>query len=161
MLTQGKSTIPISILTKSSIQGGIHEAAIQANSVGARSFGLFVGNQRTWNQKALTEDSVKSFKETCKKLNYPPHLILPHGSYLINLGSAAGEKLDKSRGAFVAEMQRCEELGLVLYNFHPGSHLKEITEDECLDTIAESINYGTIISNIENKRYKVINIQRI
>jgi deoxyribonuclease-4 len=65
---------------------------------------------------------------------------LPHDSYLINLGHPDDSLIEKSRAAFLDEMQRCEQLGLQLLNFHPGSHLKEISVEMCLNRIAESIN---------------------
>ena len=45
-----------------------------------------------------------------------------------------------SRNVFIDELQRCEQLGLTMLNFHPGSHLNQIGIDECLDRIAESLN---------------------
>ena len=65
---------------------------------------------------------------------------MPHDSYLINLGHPEQEGLERSREAFLDEMQRCEQLGLDRLNFHPGSHLKKISTEECLDRVAESIN---------------------
>jgi deoxyribonuclease-4 len=56
------------------------------------------------------------------------------------LGHPEKEALQKSRDAFLDEMQRCEQLCLDRLNFHPGSHLNQISEEECLGIIAESIN---------------------
>ena len=85
-------------------------------------------------------EEIALFKENCAKYGYGPAQILPHDSYLINLGSPREEGLQKSRAAFIDEMHRCAQLGLDRLNFHPGSHLKEISVDECLKTIAHSIN---------------------
>ena len=41
--------------------------------------------------------------------------------------------------AFIDEASRCYQLGIKLLNFHPGSHLKLISENECLELIAEGI----------------------
>jgi deoxyribonuclease-4 len=65
---------------------------------------------------------------------------LPHDSYLINLGNPDEEAIQKSRAAFLDEMQRCEQLGLTMLNFHPGSHLNKISVEQCLDEIAANIN---------------------
>ncbi|NOZ47736.1 MAG: deoxyribonuclease IV [Chlorobi bacterium] len=123
-----------------SASGGVENAPVNAHKIGARAFALFTKNQRQWVAKPLTENNISAFKENCKKYNYSPKHILPHDSYLINLGHPEKEKLQKSREAFIDEMQRCEQLGLEKLNFHPGSHLKLISEDDCLKTISESIN---------------------
>ena len=123
-----------------SAAGGVQNAPLNAHRIGATAFALFTKNQRQWNAKPLTEDGIAAFRENCARYGYGPDQILPHDSYLINLGHPEAEGLDKSRLAFVDEMQRCEQLGLRYLNFHPGSHLKKISETECLSRIAESIN---------------------
>jgi deoxyribonuclease-4 len=123
-----------------SASGGVENAPVNANSIGARAFALFTKNQRQWFSNPLTKASIKAFRENCGKYNFKPFQILPHDSYLINLGHPEKEPLEKSRASFLDEMQRCEQLGLDRLNFHPGSHLKAISEEECLIRIAESIN---------------------
>ena len=91
--------------------------------------------------KPLTEESINFFRRNCKKFGFAPWQVLPHDSYLINLGHPEAAALKKSREAFLDEMQRCEQLGLDRLNFHPGSHLNQISEEECLTIIAESINW--------------------
>lgn len=138
-----------------SISGGVENAPVNAHNIGATAFGLFTKNQRQWVAKPLTDESIKAFKENCQKYGYKPWQILPHDSYLINLGNPVEEALLKSRAAFLDEMQRCEQLGLDRLNFHPGSHLGQISEEECLSIIAESINLALekttgVIAVIEN-----------
>lgn len=123
-----------------SASGGVEFAPVNAHEIGANAFALFTKNQRQWVSKPLTEDSIRLFKENCEKFGFAPEYILPHDSYLINLGHPEEEGLSKSRAAFLDEMQRCEQLGLKLLNFHPGSHLNKISVEECLDRISESIN---------------------
>lgn len=123
-----------------SASGGVENAPINAHNIGAKAFALFTKNQRQWVSKPLTDESISLFKENCEKYNLSSDYILPHDSYLINLGHPEAEALEKSRAAFLDEMQRCELLGLKLLNFHPGSFLKKTTVENCLDTIAESIN---------------------
>jgi deoxyribonuclease-4 len=124
-----------------SASGGVENAPLNAAAIGATAFALFTKNQRQWVAKPLTEKSIEAFKENCATHGFKPEQILPHDSYLINLGHPETEKLEKSRAAFLDEIQRCEQLGLDRLNFHPGSHLKLISESECLTTIAESINW--------------------
>jgi deoxyribonuclease-4 len=123
-----------------SISGGVENAPVNAHIVGAKAFALFTKNQRQWVAKPLSQKSIKAFKENCKKYGYQPEHILPHDSYLINLGHPEKQGLEKSRKAFLDEMRRCEQLGLNRLNFHPGSHLNKTTEESCLKTIAESVN---------------------
>lgn len=123
-----------------SASGGVENAPINAHNIGAKAFALFTKNQRQWVSKPLTEESIVAFKENCVKYGLSAEYILPHDSYLINLGHPEADALEKSRAAFLDEMQRCEQLGLKLLNFHPGSHLKKTSVENCLDTIAESIN---------------------
>lgn len=123
-----------------SASGGVYKAVANAVAIGANAFALFTKNQMRWTDAPLTEKDMAKFKEECTKHGFSPYQILPHDSYLINLGSPKADGLQKSREAFLDEMKRCEQLGLVYLNFHPGSTLKEVSVDECLKTIAESIN---------------------
>ena len=123
-----------------SASGGVFNAPKNAYDIGASAFALFTKNQRRWEAKALDENTIRKFKAACLRYNIQSNNILPHDSYLINLGHPEIEALKKSRAAFLDEMQRCEQLGLTLLNFHPGSHLKQIPEQDCLKRIAESIN---------------------
>ena len=124
-----------------SATGGVENAPENAHAIGATAFALFTRNQRQWRSAPLSAKSIALFKERCAKYGYEAGDILPHDSYLINLGHPEAEGLEKSRAAFLDEMQRCEQLGLDRLNFHPGSHLKAMTEEACLTRIAESINW--------------------
>jgi len=123
-----------------SAAGGLANAAIRAAEIEATAFALFTKNQRQWKAAPLAADVIDKFKSACAQYGFGPGQILPHDSYLINLGHPVAEALEKSREAFIDELQRCEQLGLTLLNFHPGSHLLQIDEDKCLARIAESIN---------------------
>ncbi|MDD3355359.1 MAG: deoxyribonuclease IV [Dysgonamonadaceae bacterium] len=123
-----------------SAAGGVENAPVNAHKIGAKAFAFFTKNQRQWKAAPLKEESIQLFKERCEELGFDMNNILPHDSYLINLGHPEEEGLTKSRDAFLDEMQRCEQLGINRLNFHPGSHLNKIPIDACLDRIAESIN---------------------
>lgn len=123
-----------------SASGGVEIAPVNAYNIGANAFALFTKNQRQWVSKPLTEESISQFKSNLAKYSFNPNYILPHDSYLINLGHPEDEGLQKSRAAFLDEMQRCEQLGLKLLNFHPGGSLNKISVEECLDRVAQSIN---------------------
>ena len=136
-----------------SASGGVDNAPLNAMKIGAKAFALFTKNQRQWKAKPLEEKMIESFKANLEKSGVLPKHVLPHDSYLINLGHPEVEKLEKSREAFIDELHRCEQLGLVLLNFHPGSHLVKVAKKDpeyadkimeaelnCLDVIAESLN---------------------
>jgi deoxyribonuclease-4 len=123
-----------------SASGGVENAPGNAHEIGAKAFALFTKNQRQWKSAPLSKESIKMFRLNCEKFGFAPAHILPHDSYLINLGHPEQEGLDKSREAFLDEMSRCEQLGLDRLNFHPGGTLQKISDEECLLRIAESIN---------------------
>lgn len=123
-----------------SVQGGVSKAFENAESIGAQAFALFTKNQRRWDSKPLEEKEIELFKILLKSSKISPDFILPHNSYLQNLGSPDPEKREKSLNSFIDEMTRCNQLGLNKINIHPGSHLNEITTDECISLIANSIN---------------------
>ncbi len=138
-----------------SAAGGVDQAPKRAYQIGANAFALFTKNQRQWAAKPLTNQIISDFKANCKRFGFSSDQILPHDSYLINLGAPEEDKLEKSRLAFIDEMERCNLLGLTLLNFHPGSHLKKISEEQCLSLVAESINLAhkavpNVITVIEN-----------
>lgn len=123
-----------------SISGGVENAPLNAKAIGATAFALFTKNQRQWQAKPLSSQNIEAFKRNCNNNGYTPQHILPHDSYLINLGHPEKEGLEKSRKAFYDEFERCQALGLIYLNFHPGSHLGKISESQCITRIAESIN---------------------
>jgi len=138
-----------------SASGGVENAPVNASEIGAKAFALFTKNQMQWFSPALSKSSIKAFRENCEKFGFMPFQVLPHDSYLINLGHPDDEAIQKSRNSFLDEMKRCELLGLDRLNFHPGSHLNGIGIEESLSRIAQSINIALdktrgVIAVIEN-----------
>ncbi len=138
-----------------STSGGVENAPLNASKIGAKAFALFTKNQRQWVSPPLSEEKITAFKKNCDELGFDTRYILPHDSYLINLGHPGRDELQKSRLAFIDEMQRCQQLGLKFLNFHPGSSLKLTNDETCLQTIAQSINMAlestnNVIAVIEN-----------
>jgi deoxyribonuclease-4 len=123
-----------------SASGGVENAPVNANEIGAKAFALFTKNQKQWFSKPLTADNIRLFRANMEKFDFDYRQVMPHDSYLINLGNPVKENHELSRKSFLDEMQRCELLGLQLLNFHPGAHLKQISEEECMNLIAESVN---------------------
>ena len=125
-----------------STQNGVSNAPENAHLIGARAFALFTRNPSRWKSKPISSEEAEKFKSLCQQLGYSPEFILPHDSFLINLGAPEADKLKLSRTAFLDELHRCEQLGLTMLNFHPGSHLNLVDIDTCLLTISDSINYA-------------------
>lgn len=123
-----------------SVSGGVSNAPVEAAAIGAKAFALFTGSSARWVSKEISEAEAQLFKENCTLYGFTPAAILPHDNFLINLGSPDAKKLHLSRKSFLDEMKRCEQLGLTMLNFHPGSHVNQMDTDACLDLIAESIN---------------------
>jgi len=136
-----------------SASGGVDKAPLNAMAIGAKAFAVFTKNQRQWVAKPLEIKTIDAFHKNLEASGILPKHVLPHDSYLINLGHPEVEKLEKSREAFIDELERCRILGLEKLNFHPGSHLVKIpkrdpeyadklmqAELHCLEVIAESMN---------------------
>ena len=124
-----------------SASGGVQNAPLNAEEIEAKAFGLFTKNQRRWSAKPLSEENIEGFKQNIEEIGFDYDYIMPHASYLINLGNPDDEGLEKSRNALLDESQRCEQLGIKMLNVHPGTHKGEISVDECLTLIAESIDW--------------------
>ena len=158
-----------------SASGGLYNAPLNAKAIGANAFAIFTKNQKQWSANPLTADEIAQFKAAVAEGGFSTDYILPHDSYLINLGNADPEKRGRSLASFKEELVRASQLGLKYVNFHPGSHLKEITEEECLELIAGSVNQaladpatGNVMAVIEatagqgtNVGYKFEHIARI
>lgn len=125
-----------------SASGGVQNAPKNAANIRANAFALFLKNQKQWWAKPYSEEQIQQFKDRCTEYGYAPEYILPHDSYLINLGHPEQDKREKSRNAFVDELKRAEQLELTMVNFHPGNHLKQVSESRCMALVAESINFA-------------------
>jgi probable endonuclease 4 len=138
-----------------SANGGVENAPLNAAKIGANAFALFVKNQRQWSAKPLSNESILKFKANLKAANIDTKHVLPHNSYLINLGHFDNTQRQKSINAFLDEITRVNQLGLEMINFHPGSHLREISENECLKNISNSINF--LLQNSQNVKLVIEN----
>lgn len=119
-----------------SAAGGVQNALLEGKEIGATTIQLFTSNQRQWNAKSLSKETITAWKETLKETGLKE--IMSHDSYLINLGSSDPVNLEKSLHTFGQEIERCLALGITYLNFHPGAALKDEPE-KCLDRIATSL----------------------
>lgn len=123
-----------------SVNGGVWNAPESASKIGAKAFAIFTGSSSRWVSKKISNEEAQLFRENCALYGFTPEVILPHDNFLINLGSPDPQKLHLSKKSFLDEMIRCEQLGLKYLNFHPGSHVNAMSEEECLDLIADNLN---------------------
>ncbi|KAK0496649.1 xylose isomerase-like protein [Armillaria luteobubalina] len=138
-----------------SVAGGVENAVLNAASIGASAFALFLKSPRQWVSSALSPSNIENFKARMKEYHYEPRDVLPHGSYLINLGNPDVEKRQKSYECFLDDLNRCEQLGLEVYNFHPGSSVGATTTGESIGFIAECLNRAhaattSVVTVLEN-----------
>ncbi|KAF8801692.1 AP endonuclease [Phlegmacium glaucopus] len=123
-----------------SAAGGVENTVTNAIAIGANAFALFLKAHRKWTSPSLTPQSILEFKKRMKQYGYANNMVLPHGNYLINLGNPDSDKREKSYECFLDDLKRCEELGLELYNFHPGSTVGATSTENSIAFIAECIN---------------------
>ncbi|MCA9523745.1 MAG: deoxyribonuclease IV, partial [Myxococcales bacterium] len=138
-----------------SASGGVQNAPLNAKKIGAKALALFTKNQRQWNAKPLREEDIRDFKSNLEAVGISSDHVLPHDSYLINLGTPDETVRAKSYSAFVDELERCRLLGLSLLNLHPGAHTNKCSEEESLALIADGINRAfsevdSVIAVLEN-----------
>lgn len=119
-----------------STAGGLHKALLEGKDIGATAIQLFTSNQKQWKGRVITPDILECWQKILQETGLSH--IMSHDSYLINLGGPRVEILEKSRQAFVEEVNRCVQLNIPYLNFHPGASLEGDVQ-ECLDRIVESL----------------------
>src|ERR1051326_1675084 len=120
-----------------SIAGGIETAFERGDRAGCRTLQVFTKNSNQWRAKPLSEEAIANYKTAASKSTIRP--VVAHDSYLINLCATDLSILEKSREAFIDELQRCNALGIPYLNFHPGAHMGA-GEEEGIKKIVESLN---------------------
>lgn len=124
-----------------SISGGIDKVFARCKELGGKSVGMFLKNQKTYGAKSLTDQAITAFAEEKKKAGPGIH-IMPHASYLINLAQADEQKAKASSALFLDELTRCEQLGIGLCNFHPGSNTSNLPTEKACALVSHRINEG-------------------
>lgn len=142
-------------ITNICVNSGVQNSINNALHIGGNSFAVFLKSQRKWSSPALTPESRDQFKAFCAEHKYDAAKhVLPHGSYLVNLAQADPEKSQQAYTCFLDDLQRCEALGIRLYNFHPGSAGSH-PRPEAIARIAGQLNKAhkatkTVVTVLEN-----------
>ncbi|WRT65362.1 uncharacterized protein IL334_002305 [Kwoniella shivajii] len=152
-----------------SIAGGPAGALLRAGKAGANGLAMFTKSQRQWKSNPFEPEAIERFRNLMKSkeeggLGYPPESILVHGSYLINLGNPDESKWNTSYECFKDDIYRCHQLGIKLYNWHPGSTVGACTKQESFASIAKAINrvhkevpeVVTVIENMANAGSNIV-----
>lgn len=138
-----------------SIAKGVQNAVNNATHVGGNAFALFLKSQRKWENPALKNENRDAFRAECNTQGYDQaQHVLPHGSYLVNLAQSEPSKAKQAYDAFLDDLQRCEALGIKLYNFHPGA-ASGFPMPEAISRLAKQLNNAlaatkTVIPVLEN-----------
>ncbi|KAK2050292.1 apurinic endonuclease [Colletotrichum somersetense] len=120
--------------------GGVQNSIQNALNIGANAFALFLKSQRKWESPPLAADARDQFVSLAKGNGYDAAAhVLPHGSYLVNLAQADADKAKQAYTSFIDDLERCEQLGIKLYNFHPGN-TGGLSRDEACGRIAAQLN---------------------
>ncbi|KAL7750795.1 DNA-(apurinic or apyrimidinic site) lyase [Sorochytrium milnesiophthora] len=134
--------------------GGPHNVIPNALGAGCNAVSFFLRSSRTWKSSPYAPDHVEQFKTRSQEHSYvAASHFLPHGSYLINLGNSDEEKRAQSYAAFVDELQRCQALGIRLYNFQ--LRVGNCERSESIKLVADCINRAhkavpEVITVVEN-----------
>lgn len=120
-----------------STAGGLHTAFERADRIGCNTIQIFTKNSNQWKDPELLPEVVDRYWKAWNASRVK--LVLSHSSYLINLCSVKTTLLDRSRKAFINEINRCGRLGINLLVFHPGAHTT-MDRREALVRVAESLN---------------------
>jgi len=149
MDTKGNTNMTTHLLgAHTSTQGGVSAAITLAEKLNFTAIQIFTKNNNQWKGKVLTQNDADEFKQKLSRSSIK--VVVSHDSYLINLCSSKPELLEKSREAFVDELERCEMLGIPYLNFHPGAH-GGMGEEEGIKLIAKSLN----LAHEKTKNFKV------
>ncbi|KAJ9315143.1 hypothetical protein DTO271D3_4596 [Paecilomyces variotii] len=118
---------------------GVQNAVTNSVHIGGNAFALFLKSQRKWDNPPLQDEHRDAFRQLCVEHKYDPaKFVLPHGSYLVNLAQENKAKAKQGYDSFLEDLQRCEDLGIKLYNFHPGS-ANQSTLSSALSRLAEAL----------------------
>lgn len=119
-----------------SVAGGYENALIEANRLGINAIQIFTKNQRYWKEREVSQEEGDQFQKACSK--YGVQQVFSHAIYLISLGSANDEIIEKSRISLAMELERCRKLGLTHTVLHPGAS-GSLTSSQGIKKIGDSI----------------------
>lgn len=106
-----------------SVSGGSHQAPPRARAIGASAMQMFTKMANRWAERVCEDDECRAFRAALADTNV--QATIAHDSYLINLASPDATLRRRSIESFVAELARCEALGLTYLVSHPGNYIDD------------------------------------
>jgi deoxyribonuclease-4 len=119
-----------------SIAGGVHRALERGSAAGCEAVQLFTHSARQWAARPLGEEEVRAFAAARAATGIDA--VLAHDSYLFNLAAPDQALRRRSVRELIAELERCERLGIPYLVTHPGAH-RGAGEDEGLRVMAAAL----------------------
>jgi deoxyribonuclease-4 len=106
-----------------STQGGVALAPERGRAIGATAIQIFTKTPNQWREPALRAEAPRAFAAALAA--HGIRAVTSHDSYLINLASPDRALRERSTASFVAELARCEALGIPVLVSHPGNFLDD------------------------------------
>jgi len=121
-----------------STSGGTPNAPARAKAVGGTAMQIFTKQANQWRERAIDDVERDAFRAAMAETELVE--TCAHDSYLINLASPKPDLRQKSIESFVAELKRCDALGLNYLVSHPGNYMDD--RDSGIARNAEAIGIG-------------------
>ena len=130
----------------------MHTAPARGVAIGATAIQLFTKTPNQWREPALSDETVQAFRNNLTSSGL--RMVVSHDSYLINLASPDAALSSRSTTSFIAELERCERLGIAWVVSHPGNYIDDRNRgisrnaarySECLRTVQGTV--GVLIEN--------------
>ena len=106
-----------------SIRGGVTLAPARGIAIGASAIQIFTKNPHQWRDPEIDQSTSRSFVEAYNHSGL--NGLVGHDSYLINLASPDPALRGRSIDSLVAELERCQQLGIGAVVSHPGNYIDD------------------------------------
>lgn len=117
-----------------SIAKGYLHMGKEASSIGANTFQYFTRNPRGGSMRALDIDDIKALQSYMEEHHFGP--ILAHAPYTYNPCAAKEDLRNFAKQAMTEDLERLELMPGQMYNFHPGSHVKQGVDEGIAQIVA-------------------------
>jgi deoxyribonuclease-4 len=128
-----------------STQGGVHAAPARAEAIGATALQLFTKTPNQWREPSIDDETREAFRLEMQRTGM--RVALSHDSYLINLASPDRTLSNRSIKSFIAELSRCESLGIPYVVSHPGNYM----DDRDRGLARNAANYARCLEAVPGK----------
>jgi deoxyribonuclease IV len=127
-----------------SVQGGVERAPVRGQAIGATAIQVFTKTPSQWREPEISSESCAAFQRECERCELSS--IVGHDSYLINLASPDSVLNARSQASFMAELRRCQALGIPYLVSHPGNYI----DDRDAGLIRNAAAYTRCLATVSN-----------